>query len=85
MCTGLRRTRSESVGSETTDEEKGFVVTPKPMDAGSVTTRQERADGGISDHPDCPSDDRCNPEQMRGTCEPPKGTLQGGREVRSKE
>jgi len=43
------------------------MVTPKPMDAGSVTTRKERADGGISDHPDCPSDDRCNPEQMRGT------------------
>jgi hypothetical protein len=23
--------------------------------------------GGISDHPDCPSNDRCNPEQMGGT------------------
>jgi transposase, IS605 OrfB family, central region len=33
--------------------------------------------GGISDHPDCPSDDRCNPEQMRGTL-----ALQGGEEVR---
>ncbi|MFP3229885.1 MAG: hypothetical protein RXS19_01460 [Caldisphaera sp.] len=32
---------------------------------------------GISDHPDCPSDDRCNPEQMRGTL-----ALQGGEEVR---
>jgi len=32
---------------------------------------------GISDHPDCPSDDRCNPEQMRGT-----PILQGGEEVR---
>jgi len=31
---------------------------------------------GISDHPDCPSDDRCNPEQMRETL-----TLQGGEEV----
>ena len=33
--------------------------------------------GGISDHPDCPSDDRCNPEQMRGTYERPK--VWGGR------
>jgi len=32
---------------------------------------------GISDHPDCPSDDRCNPEQMRGTL-----ALQGREEVR---
>jgi len=53
------------------------VVTPKPMDAGLVTTRQERADGGISDHPDCPSNDKCNPEQMRGTNEPPKGNPSG--------
>jgi len=52
------------------------MVTPKPMDAGSVTTRQEKTYGGISDHPDCLSNDRCNPEQMRGTL-----TLQGGEEV----
>jgi len=38
------------------------MVTPKPMDAGLVTIRQEREDGGISDHPDCPSNDRCKPE-----------------------
>ena len=54
------------------------MVTPKPMDAGSVTTRQEKTYGGISDHPDCLSNDRCNPEQMRGTL-----TLQGGEEVSS--
>ena len=31
---------------------------------------------GISDRPDCPADDRCIPEQMRGTL-----ALQGGEEV----
>jgi hypothetical protein len=28
---------------------------------------------GGSDPPECPSDDRCSPEQMRGTCELPRG------------
>jgi len=38
------------------------VVAPKPMwDAGIATTKQVEM-GGISDHPDCPADDRCKPE-----------------------
>ena len=38
---------------------------------------------GISDHPECPVDDRCKPESIRGTDDPPKGTLalHGGEEV----
>ncbi|ACL10671.1 hypothetical protein DKAM_0345 [Desulfurococcus amylolyticus 1221n] len=26
---------------------------------------------GISDHPECPADERCNPEWMRETSKPP--------------
>jgi hypothetical protein len=37
---------------------------------------------GVSGHSDCPTDDRCNSEQMRGTYEPP---FQGGEEVRKKD
>jgi len=40
---------------------------------------------GIPGHPDCPANDRCSPEQMRGTSEPLKGNLalHGREEVRS--
>jgi len=39
--------------------------------------------GGISGHPNCLADDKCKPEQMRGTREPLKGSfdLQGREEV----
>ena len=39
--------------------------------------------GGISDHLYCPSNDRCNPEQMRGTCKPSLG--QGGGQILRKK
>jgi len=53
-----------------------IVVSPKLLDAGSAILKQVKM-GGISDHPDLPADDKCNPEQMRGTNEHPKGRRGG--------
>ncbi|ADV64775.1 hypothetical protein Desmu_0461 [Desulfurococcus mucosus DSM 2162] len=51
-----------------------FRVSPEP-----VETPRPLAQMGVSDHPDCPADDGCSPEQMRGTSEPPKGKPPLGR------
>jgi len=52
-------------------------------DAESTTTHAS-GDGGSPGRPDCPAEDRCIPEQMRGTNDLLKGThaLKGGKEVR---
>jgi hypothetical protein len=63
---------SNMVGSE------GFLTLTIKMRVRSEPEWGKSPYLGISDRPDCPADDRCIPEQMRGT-EPP---FQGGEEVR---